>query len=293
VGQTLALLVVPDMARTVGRRILNTADLLFSSGAPFVPIPGPTLCSYVGHCIDNPNLVTEYRMVGAAVAADIFNVLSDAGCEFGKEGFHLVDLGCGCGRIAAFLASLLTKGRYTGYDVWVDGVAWAAANLTSKASNLVFKCLNHGSGYEGQKWFPIPEDRGSADSLIATSLFTHLDEAAGAGYISEIGRILRPRALAYMTFFLRDNESLPIIKSAHTEDNWQLVEEPGVSFYRNNAGSAYLASTFDLEFVVANLSRASMEVVLVRRGYFRGERYLTTNVAAYQDLVVARRRAED
>jgi SAM-dependent methyltransferase len=221
------------------------------------------------------------------VAADVFNILSDAGCNFRGDGFHLVDLGCGCGRIASFLAPLLRRGRYTGYDVWGEGVAWATENLSSKASNVLFKCLTNGSGYEGQKWFPIPEEAGIVDSVMATSLFTHLDEAAGAGYISEIGRVLMPGAAAYLTFFLRDGESLPIIKSMHSAADWEFVEEPGVSWFRNGG---YLVSCFDLEFVADCVERAEMEVVSVRRGNFRGERYKTTNSAAYQDLVVTRKR---
>ena len=106
-------------------------------------------------------------------------------------------------------------------------------------------------------------------------------------YVSEIGRLLRPNAAAYLTFFLRDDESVPILKGMHSEVDWQFVEESGVSWFRNGG---YLASCFDLEFVTASLARAEMEVVSVRRGNFRGERYRTTNSAAYQDLVVARRR---
>jgi SAM-dependent methyltransferase len=282
----IRLPVIPEMARRAGRRILDIEDFCLAACSPFVPIPPPSLAAYVGHRVDD-NVEEHYKIIGAWIAADVFNVLSDAGCNFGNDGFHLVDLGCGCGRIASFLAPLLSRGRYTGYDVWAEGVGWATENLSSKASNILFRCFTDGSGYQGQRWFPLPLDPGSVDALMASSLFTHLDEVAAVGYLSEIGRVLRPRAAAYLTFFLRDDESLPIMKSMHSAVDWEFVEEPGASWFRNGG---YLASCFDLEFVAACLAQAEMEVVSVRRGNFRGERYKTTNCAAYQDLVVARKR---
>jgi SAM-dependent methyltransferase len=287
IGETsIRLPAVPEMARGAGRRILDMEDFCLAANSPFIPVPPAIMANYIGHS-PHDEILEHYKVIGALIAVDVFNILSNVGCDLTAEGFHLVDLGCGCGRIASFLAPLLRKGRYTGYDVWADGVMWAIENLSSKASNLLFRCLTNGSGYEGQRWFPVPEEAGSVDCVMATSLFTHLNEAAGAAYISEIGRVLRPGAPAYLTFFLRDEESVPIFKSMHNAVDWEFVEEPGVSSFGNGG---YLNSCFDLEFVEDCLGRVDMEVVSIRRGNFREGRYKTINQAAYQDLLVTRMR---
>ena len=126
----------------------------------------------------------------------------------------ILDLGCGCGRLALPISRFLDdNGRYIGIDVWKDGIDWCNAHIGQSAPNRTFHTVESANNYyfsdatsrvENNYRLDFIEDR-CVDLAFAISLFTHLKRADAAAYFRELGRILKPGGLAYITCFIIDH----------------------------------------------------------------------------------------
>jgi SAM-dependent methyltransferase len=117
----------------------------------------------------------------------------------------LLDVGCGCGKLARFLY-LNPSLRYVGVDLFLPGIVWCRKAFEPLASER-FR-FEHFDGYspaynpEGTidpleyRW-PC-EDRG-IDVVVCASLFTHLLEPMCRHYLQEIRRVLRPSGRAILS----------------------------------------------------------------------------------------------
>lgn len=131
-------------------------------------------------------------------------------------GHHLLDMGCGVGRDALLLLDDLgTNGRYTGFDVDGDCIAWCRDNVTPRHPTFLFHHLDvyshvynpQGSVRGCDVRFPV--DDADVDRAIAHSLFTHLLAPEAERYLSELRRVLRPDGRALLTFFVATDEDMP------------------------------------------------------------------------------------
>jgi SAM-dependent methyltransferase len=132
---------------------------------------------------------------------------------------HVLDIGCGCGRLATALSQHLgATGSYIGVDIIPKLIAFARARIGSRFPNFRFFCLDRAnSKYESFRAAEVATDPGVAPSIpavvqeasidlcIATSLFTHLDAATADEYLGYIARALKPDGRAFLTFFLLDD----------------------------------------------------------------------------------------
>lgn len=103
------------------------------------------------------------------------------------------DLGCGCGRIARWIApeAIAAGGSFTGSDINRQLIDWAAAHLPGRY-------LRNGLRP------PSPLPAASIDLVYAYSVLTHLREAAVSAWFKEVQRVLRPGGLALLTFHDED-----------------------------------------------------------------------------------------
>ncbi|WP_428408247.1 class I SAM-dependent methyltransferase [Hyphococcus sp.] len=94
--------------------------------------------------------------------------------------FHLIDVGCGSGRLAN---ALRTEARiaYSGYDVVPDLVAYAEKI-----------CARPDWRFETISALALPEENESADLIMFMSVFTHLKPDEIRTYIGEAFRVLKP-----------------------------------------------------------------------------------------------------
>ena len=134
---------------------------------------------------------------------------------------HILDIGCGCGRIARPLASYLSSGRYDGLDIAYSPINWCLSafrdyphfhfhhsDIASAPYNAtgVVSAANYG--------FPFP-DR-VFDFVFLGSVFTHMLPEGLANYLREIARVLRPAGKCFATFFLLDDEALTNVAAKRT-----------------------------------------------------------------------------
>jgi SAM-dependent methyltransferase len=159
---------------------------------------------------------------------------------------RLLDLGCGCGRMALPLAPYLAAAthEYVGYDTWRNGIVWARENISVPYPHMRFEWLpqedqSKRRGYQADQVFSLTEPDESIDGVFATSLFTHLRMPAVVGYLKEIFRILRPGGRAYLTWFL-----------VTKDDDWA-IEHPRVN-ERTDDGAYVVADTYVDAFLYEN-----------------------------------------
>jgi len=121
---------------------------------------------------------------------------------------RVLEIGCGCGRIAAPLSRVLgARATYLGLDVRSDLIAYGREEITPRDGRFRFERLDL------KHPFYNPRGRGDAarlrlsgigrfDFVILISVLTHLDWTETRHYLSEVRRLLAPGGLAFVTFYL-------------------------------------------------------------------------------------------
>ena len=131
-----------------------------------------------------------------------------------QPGDAVLDVGCGSGRMALPLTGYLnSEGRYAGFDVSRDAIAWCTENISGSHPNFDFsvadvqsKRYNPEGKYKSSDFrFPYPDE--SFDVVLLASVFTHMLPTDVKHYMSEIVRVLKPGARSLITFFLLNEVS--------------------------------------------------------------------------------------
>lgn len=122
---------------------------------------------------------------------------------------HVLDIGCGAGRLAFALSEYLDDGgRYTGFDVSRRALGWARRHVAGKAPfdfiHAPVASREYTSRGEAAARYRFPVSDASVDHALAISLFSHLLAGDAAHYLREAGRVLRPGGRLFMTGFIVD-----------------------------------------------------------------------------------------
>ena len=128
-----------------------------------------------------------------------------------REGHRILDVGCGCGRVARALATdtdlRKLKVSYVGVDIDQKAIRWCCDHLTSKNSRFKFyhvdlhnRSDNPGGQHQAMPYH-FPYGNRSFDLIIVTSVFTHLLEKELENYLQETHRLLATEGSVYASFF--------------------------------------------------------------------------------------------
>jgi ubiquinone/menaquinone biosynthesis C-methylase UbiE len=133
---------------------------------------------------------------------------------------HVLDIGCGIGRIARPMANFLnSEGSYDGFDVVLDGITWCKKaykdypNFRFKHIPLQNDLYNLSTRNKASALrFPYPSNQ--FDLVVLTSVFTHMQEPEVRQYLLEIGRVLQKGKYCFCTFFIITPESDNFLKKS-------------------------------------------------------------------------------
>jgi SAM-dependent methyltransferase len=122
---------------------------------------------------------------------------------------RVLDIGCGCGRMALPLTRYLhNDGSYIGMDVAYEPVAWCQRHITRRHPQFRFyhadlhNARYNPTGTSRAAEYSFPFDDGSFDFIFLTSVFTHMLPDGVERYAQELARLLAPAGKALATFFL-------------------------------------------------------------------------------------------
>ncbi|MEQ8435813.1 MAG: class I SAM-dependent methyltransferase [Oceanicaulis sp.] len=140
---------------------------------------------------------------------------------------HVLDIGCGAGRLAFPVCAYLDEtGAYTGFDIVRSGLTFARRVAVGRcAIRFVHADLtNREYGQVGADaaGYRFPVDDASIDLAVATSLFTHVEPGVAAAYLKEAGRALKPGGRIFLTAFIVDEAA----KAALAEGRPRLSLQP-------------------------------------------------------------------
>jgi ubiquinone/menaquinone biosynthesis C-methylase UbiE len=137
-----------------------------------------------------------------------------------KPNDHVLDIGCGVGRVAIPLTKYLSKiGSYEGFDITPASINWCQKNITPKYPNFNFQLIDiYNKAYNptgkyraSQLKFPYKDN--SFDFIILISVFTNMLPEDIENYMSEIARVLKNNGRCFITLFLLNPESLYMINN--------------------------------------------------------------------------------
>jgi SAM-dependent methyltransferase len=152
----------------------------------------------------------------------------------------VLDLGCGCGRLARWAPK---PERLTGFDINARLVRWCAANLPGR-----FRTVRLGR--------PLPAGQGAFDQLYACSVITHLRRDTARAWLAEIARVLEPGGRALITFHDARHPNAEPVRDQLAAEGWAVR-------FDSLEGSNHLASFVTAE-VLADLARPHLELIDVR-----------------------------
>lgn len=222
---------VPSTARLSYNPFLNLigdfiANILGSPFSEWRDLPPNHLRVRVG--VGN-KLINNHAFFAAIGANHWVHWLSRSYCNFKSD---IVEIGCGCGRIARTLNEPWFEGTFVGVDIDPEMIEWCRAYFSPGRFRFVLsphRSKTYSNGVDAcsnnqQLRFAIDEPN-SKDFVYSTSLLTHLLEQELTYYIDTAYELLRPRGTMLMTFFCPEHLVLG--------DRWTFKHRIGNAFVEN------------------------------------------------------------
>ncbi|MEM7168257.1 MAG: class I SAM-dependent methyltransferase [Planctomycetota bacterium] len=162
--------------------VMGLKEKLGGGTADSLPLPSPRLRHRVHGSVEADSFVT----VGARMKGRLCEALEPTGRTLSSFE-HILDFGCGSGRLLRHLQEEAQQAKITGCDI--DGVAvrWCQQNLP------------YVDAVHTQPMPPLPFDDGTFDLVISISIFTHLDEEYQNAWLAELARVTKPGAILLLT----------------------------------------------------------------------------------------------
>jgi len=210
---------------------------------------------------------TNFRLTGLSTAVKLRDVVVALQRDFSTLD-HVLDWGCGCGRIARFCTDWP---GFTGIDIDADNAQWCKDQLTFGDFRS--------TGLDPPT--PFPDRR--FDLIFGISVMTHLAEPAQQLWLSEFHRISAPHAIVLLTT-LGEHAA---VRAGLAPEVFAQVVAAGSAFYRTaNPIDDALGNTgyYGTMFMTHDEIRRKWS------RWFSVDRIIPAYVGNHQDLVVLRRR---
>lgn len=201
---------------------------------------------------------------------------------------HVLDIGCGIGRMARPLTRYLTTGTYDGFDINPRGIRWCERNITTRYPAFRFLLADiRNTEYNAKGTLPAAEYRfpyadARFDFAFLTSVLTHMLPRETSHYMSELFRVLKPGGNCLATFFLLNEEASRLISSGRSSLN---LSNACSGFWTTNSRVPETAVGYDEGNVFRLLQEKGFTLSIVCYGNWCGRK----DYHSYQDIVVFRK----
>jgi ubiquinone/menaquinone biosynthesis C-methylase UbiE len=208
-----------------------------------------------------------------------------------KPNENVLDVGCGCGQMAAALTGYLDKSAiYEGFDIIGTLINWCEKNISAKYPNFHFELADvfNGSFNPNGRYtaatYKFPYKDQSFNFIFLKSVFTHMLPEDLENYLSEIARVMKSGGRCLISYFLLNTESLKFIEAKSSTLDFKHV----FGIYRTiNEAAPEEAVAYNEEYVHNLYSKFGLQIIEpVHYGSWCGRR----NFLSYQDMVIASRK---
>jgi SAM-dependent methyltransferase len=148
---------------------------------------------------------------------------------------HVLDMGCGIGRMAIPLTQYLDhNGTYEGLDVVSRGIEWCREHITPRYPNFRFRLADvynkryNPKGRHRAQDYEFPYEDRAFNFVCLISVFIHMLPQDVDNYLSEVARVLKLGGRCLITYFLLNEESLKLLEKGQGVYNF----EPNSGIYR-------------------------------------------------------------
>lgn len=207
-----------------------------------------------------------------------------------KPDARVLEIGCGCGRVAAALAPhLCDKGRYDGFDVAAPLIGWCREELEPllpqfhfRLADEVFADGHNPTGHTDAATFAFPYANETFDLAILCSVLTHMLPDAIENYLRQTARILAPGGSAFMSVLLFDRAAEIAVQNGTTIFDFRHAVGPCLTFDPQHPEQGIAC---DEAWFLQELERSGLRLGNVHRGNWRSVR----SYAIAQDYIVAKK----
>ncbi len=137
----------------------------------------------------------EYLASGKRDLQDMLDILDRAGVSLETSG-HILEFGCGDGRMIRWLEHLAGDREVWGTDIDSGRIIWCKQNLSPPFHFITTTTVPH-----------LPFEDRFFGFIYAGSVFTHIDDLADT-WIAELRRVLRPGGKLFITVHLKNDIAL-------------------------------------------------------------------------------------
>ncbi len=169
----------------------------------------------------------------------------------------VLEIGCGCGRTAFALSSILDDGNYYGVDIEKISLDSCKKRPIFLKKNFHFEHLDiqndeyNPDGKSRADTYKFLYDSNSFNIVFMISVFTHMLTDDVKNYIAEISRILKPEGYCMFSTFLMDHG-----RNSNTNDLSFPYNES--CHYFHNQSMPEIAVGYDLDFYVSEFASVGM-----------------------------------
>ncbi|MCP4349668.1 MAG: class I SAM-dependent methyltransferase [Desulfobacterales bacterium] len=182
-----------DMFKNEQAQIISDHEnILFGTEQIQDTVP-PLAPNYLRNTVSSPSLSGYYL-----VADGWYFLIS----HFLKKKSAVLDVGCGCGKIARLFLYHPYIEKYIGFDNYEKSIQWCQQYMTpfspEKFEFIFADIVSEAYNPEGKiksSEFVFPLDNSKTDIVIAASLFTHLLEKDAVHYLKQTKRVLKKEGI--------------------------------------------------------------------------------------------------
>jgi len=201
---------------------------------------------------------------------------------------RVLDIGCGCGRIALPLTGYLSqRGGYSGLDVVEEAIHWCQQHITPRYPNFQFLHTDlynkryNPTGCYLAKEYVFPFEDHSFDFIFLASVFTHLLPDDTKNYLEEVARLLNPvGGRVFITFFLLNQTQQSLADQGLNTIDFKFGTDP---YQMRDATIPESAVAYQEEYISELLVQSGLEMFgPIRYGTWSGR----TGGLSHQDIIL-------
>ncbi len=212
--------------------------------------------------------------------------------EYGlKPNHHVLEIGCGTGRISRVMRDFLSRGSFIGVDIMTEAIDWCKKSFQD-VPHMKFESLPVNNDYYNvfnttdPAKFAFKYKDSQFDFIYLTSVFTHLLKPGLENYIKECARMIKKGGTFLATFFLLDEYTFELMKEGKASRIFHKSEIKNMHLFNPDKPQAAVA--YDKRFLQDLLFTNGLKITNMIDGKWRdraskGNKHKTFN----QDVVIA------